>query len=57
MTCRRTSNRSGFTIIELMIATAVFSVVLLLCATALVTIGNMYRRGITAVPLKKQPEA
>ncbi|MBP7766917.1 hypothetical protein KA068_00120 [Candidatus Saccharibacteria bacterium] len=31
-----------------MIATAVFSVVLLLCATALVTIGNMYRRGITS---------
>lgn len=42
------NNSQGFTIIELMIATAVFSVVLLLCATALITIGNMYRRGITS---------
>ncbi len=45
---RRRINLQGFTIIELMIATAVFSVILLLCATALITVGKMYRRGITS---------
>jgi len=48
MIYKRVADSKGFTIIELMIATAVFSVVLLLCATALITIGNMYRRGITS---------
>lgn len=33
---------SGFTILELLIATVVFSVVLLLCATAIVQVGRMY---------------
>ena len=37
---------SGFTIIELMIATSVFSVVLLLCATAIVEVGRTYSRGL-----------
>lgn len=35
----------GFTIVELMIATAVFSVVLLLCATAIVQIGRLFYKG------------
>ncbi len=38
---------SGFTIVELMIATAVFSVVLLLCATGMIQIGRMYYKGVT----------
>jgi len=39
-------NSGGFTIIELMIATTVFSVILLLCATALVQIGRVYYKGV-----------
>lgn len=38
---------SGFTIIELMIATMIFSVVLLLCTTGLLQIGRMYYKGVT----------
>ncbi len=37
----------GFTIIELLFATLVFSVVLLMCLTALVQIGRLYYKGIT----------
>lgn len=45
---RSNSHRSlgGFTIVELMIATTVFSVILLLCATALVQIGRIYYKGV-----------
>lgn len=35
----------GFTIVELLISTAVFSVVLLLCATAIVQVGRMFYKG------------
>lgn len=38
-------NNKGFTIVELMIASAVFSVVLLLCATAIVQVGRMFYKG------------
>jgi prepilin-type N-terminal cleavage/methylation domain-containing protein len=44
---RRLSSQQGFTIIELMIATTVFSLVLLLCATGLIQIGRAYSKGIT----------
>ena len=37
----------GFTIIELMIATTVFSLVLLLCAAGLIQIGRTYNKGLT----------
>lgn len=37
----------GFTIIELLIATAVFSTVLLLCTTAMIQIGRVYFKGVT----------
>jgi prepilin-type N-terminal cleavage/methylation domain-containing protein len=39
--------QQGFTIIELMIATAVFSVILLLCTAGLIQVGRLYQRGIT----------
>lgn len=39
--------QKGFTIIELMIATTVFSVVLLVCLGALVYVGRLYYKGIT----------
>lgn len=41
------SNKRGFTIIELLIATAVFSVVLLLVATAIVQMGRIYYNGVS----------
>jgi prepilin-type N-terminal cleavage/methylation domain-containing protein len=37
---------NGFTIIELMIATSVFSVILLLCATMLIQISRIYQKGV-----------
>ncbi|MBA2278920.1 prepilin-type N-terminal cleavage/methylation domain-containing protein [Candidatus Saccharibacteria bacterium] len=39
-------NQHGFTIIELMIATAVFSLVLLVCAAAVAHVGRIYYKGI-----------
>lgn len=36
----------GFTIVEFLIATAVFSVVMLLCAYAIVHVGRMYYKGM-----------
>jgi prepilin-type N-terminal cleavage/methylation domain-containing protein len=41
------TNNSGFTIIELMFSTIIFSIVLLLCLTALIQIGRMYYKGVT----------
>lgn len=40
--------QAGFTIIELMIATLVFSTVLLLCAAGLIAVGRMYQKGNTS---------
>lgn len=37
---------NGFTILELLISTAVFSVVLLLCATAVVQVGQLFYKGV-----------
>ncbi len=39
--------KRGFTIIELMIATAIFSVILLLCMAAIMQITRLYYRGVT----------
>lgn len=50
MTFRMTSRRlndKGFTIIELMVATVVFSMVLLLCTYGIIHVGNDYYKGIT----------
>jgi len=41
-------NQQGFTILELLISTAVFSVVLLLCSTAIIQVGRMYYKGVIA---------
>lgn len=38
---------AGFTIVELMIATVVFSIVLLVCMASLIQIGRMFYKGIT----------
>jgi len=38
-------NNKGFTIVELMIATTVFSMVLIVCAFAIIQVGRMYYKG------------
>lgn len=43
---KRKLNHKGFTILEMMIATGVFSVVLLLCATAIVQVGRLFYKGV-----------
>ena len=41
-------DQKGFTILELMIATSIFSVILLICAFGLIQIGRIYYKGITS---------
>lgn len=41
-----TNSQRGFTIIELLIATTVFSVILLVVTTGIIRIGNIYYKGI-----------
>lgn len=41
-------NKKGFTIVELMIATSVFSFVLLVASTGVVAIGRLYYKGVTS---------
>ena len=43
----RRNKQSGFTIVELMIATLIFSLVLIAAMAALVQIGRLYYRGVT----------
>lgn len=42
------SKNSGFTILELLIATTVFSVIILIVATGVIKIGNIYYKNITS---------
>lgn len=44
---RRNKNQSGFTIIELMIATTIFSLILMLCLAGILQITKMYYQGVT----------
>ena len=47
MTLKKLSRQErGFTIIELMIATSVLSIILLLVSTMMIKIGNLYQKGI-----------
>jgi prepilin-type N-terminal cleavage/methylation domain-containing protein len=45
----KTSKQSGFTIIELMIATSVLSVILLIVTTIMISIGSLYYKGVSQV--------
>lgn len=40
-------NSKGFTIVELLVATSVFSVVLMICTTALLQISRTFQKGVT----------
>jgi prepilin-type N-terminal cleavage/methylation domain-containing protein len=42
----RRDSQAGFTIIELMIATAVLSVILLMVTVIMISIGNLYQKGV-----------
>ncbi len=46
MKSKEISNQSGFTIVELLMATAVFSIVLLIVTTGIVKIGQSYYKGL-----------
>lgn len=39
--------QKGFTILELLIATVIFSLVLVLCATAIIQVGRIFYKGVT----------
>jgi prepilin-type N-terminal cleavage/methylation domain-containing protein len=43
---KKLNSQSGFTVIELMISTAIFSIVLLICAFAIIHVGKMYYKGV-----------
>ncbi len=45
---KQNTSQYGFTIVELMIATVVFSIVLLVCTAGLLQISRMYYRGIVS---------
>ncbi len=46
---KKTDKQSGFTIIELLIATSIFSVILLVGSMMLLQIGKMYYRGVNSI--------
>ncbi len=46
MTKHKSTAQQGFTIVELMVATAVFSMVMLVCSFAIVQVGRMYYKGV-----------
>lgn len=51
MAHRLNLNKSGFTIVELMIAISVFSVVIILASAALITVGRQYQFGVSKTKL------
>ena len=54
---QRHTNNEGFTIIELMIASAVFTMVLLLSTFAILNIGRTYYKGVTATRTQETARA
>ncbi len=54
---RQPKSENGFTIIELMIATTVFTVVLLLCTFTILQIGRVYYKGITSSQTQNRSRA
>jgi len=54
---KHVKDQQGFTIVELLISTTVFSVILLLCLAALVQIGKMYYKGVTTAQTQQTARA
>jgi prepilin-type N-terminal cleavage/methylation domain-containing protein len=50
-------NKKGFTIVELLVATAVFSVILLVISSALLQIGRIYYKGIISTKTQEAVRA
>jgi hypothetical protein len=48
MSGKRTNTSAGFTIIELMFATAAFATVLLICSAGMIYIGRLYYKGVSS---------
>jgi prepilin-type N-terminal cleavage/methylation domain-containing protein len=48
----KSKNQNGFTILELMIATTILSVILLLASVVMIGIGNLYFKGLTQVKVQ-----
>jgi prepilin-type N-terminal cleavage/methylation domain-containing protein len=46
MSCQQTRNQTGFTIVELLIATTVFTIILIAASASLIQIGRMYNKGV-----------
>lgn len=51
------TSQGGFTIVELMIATTVFSVILLIATIGMLTIGRSYYKGITSAAVQNTARA
>lgn len=49
---RRPQHQAGFTLVELLIATTVFSVILMAAAAALVQVGRMYYKGVVTTQVQ-----
>lgn len=47
-TSRQKLDKKGFTIVELMFATAAFTTVLLICSAAMIYIGRLYYKGVSS---------
>lgn len=54
---KKHNRTAGFTIVELLIATAVFSVVLLTISAAIIQIGRLYYKGITSARTQEAARA
>lgn len=50
---RSSSTQHGFTVVELMIATLVFSVILLLLTSAMIRLGRMYYKGLASTKVQE----
>lgn len=51
------TNTRGFTLVELMVATTVFSIIMLMCATAILQIGKIYSKGLNQIKAQETTRA
>jgi prepilin-type N-terminal cleavage/methylation domain-containing protein len=50
----RAKSEAGFTIVELMIATVVFSVILVIASSVMIHVNNLYYKGVTQIKLQDE---
>lgn len=56
-TAQNRLNMKGFTLVELMVATSVFAVVLIVCAVGLLQVGRTYYKGVTVTKTQEVARA